>query len=149
MQRFPLDKVLTYRSHLRLEARNLLAAAMADERTLLDHRLQLERQREQQTTELSELLLQESLDVQAAGRRSLFARGLDAEMSVIDEKLVAARQRVEACRLELVKADQDVKALDRLREKHVAEQTYLEGRKAEHELEEQWLARTYASLGNM
>ncbi len=144
MQRFPLDKVLTSRSHLRLEHRNLLAAAMADERTLLDERRQLERQRELQTTELSELLQQETLDVAAARRRSLFARQLDAELSVIDQKLVEAGERVEACRLELVTADQDVKALERLREKHVTEQAYLEGRKAEQELEEQYLARSPA-----
>ena len=143
MQHFPLDKVLSYRSHLRLESRSLLAAALADERTLLDERLQLERQREQQTTELSELLQQVTLDVPAARRRNLYARRLDAELSVLDEKLVAAGRRVEACRLDLVKADQDVKALDRLREKHVEEQTYAEARKAEHELAEQWQAANF------
>ena len=143
MQRFPLDKVLGYRSHVRLEKRNLLAAALADERTLLNYRQQLVVKREQQTTELSELFQQETLDVSATGRRSLYARRLDAEMSVIDQNIIEARRRIEACRLELVKADQDVKALDRLKEKHVEEQTYLESRKTEHELGEQWQAANW------
>ena len=57
---------------------------------------------------------------------------------VVAEQLVQARQVVEQMRVVLVKADQEVKALERLREKHVEEETSLEQKRTEIELSEQW-----------
>lgn len=138
MKTFRLDKVLDYRKHLRLEARNALATALADEQTLLVHRSRIERQKNQQMSELASFTRSEVVNVEAAARRRYFTGQLDIQLLVLDEQLTQARQIVEQQRLMLVKADQEVKALERLREKHFAEETAHEQRRFEIELSEQW-----------
>lgn len=144
MKPFPLDKVLEYRSHVRLDARNALAAAMADEKTLLDRKEFVEHQKVEQIEELSQVARAETINVEAAARRRYFAGQLDIQLLVLDEQIVQAQQVVEECRQVLVKADQDVKALERLREQHVEEETYHENRRSEIELGEQWQSSNWS-----
>ncbi|MBI1311868.1 hypothetical protein GC176_11295 [bacterium] len=138
MPTFPLEKVLDVRRHVRSERRNALAAAMADEQTLLDAQQQKERQKQGLLDELSGLTQSETLNVEAAARRRYFVGQLDIQLMVIDQQLVEARRYVDVARNALIKADQDVKALERLRERHIAEQTYQQNRRNETALTEQW-----------
>jgi flagellar protein FliJ len=138
MKPFRLEKVLEYRKHLRLEARNSLAAAMGDEQALLDYQTKTERQKQQQMGELATFAQSEAFNVEAAARRRYFMGQLDIQLMVVAEQLVQARMIVEQQRMVLVKADQEVKALERLREKHVEEETSQEQKRSEIELSEQW-----------
>lgn len=138
MKPFRLDKVLDYRKHLRLEARNALAAAIADEQTLLEYQAGIERQKQQQLTELADYAQAQVVDVEAAARRRYFTGQLDIQLMIVAEQLTQARQVVEQQRLVLVKADQEVKALERLREQHFEEEVALEQKRSEIELSEQW-----------
>lgn len=140
MPKFPLDKVLDYRGHLRLEKRNALAAAMADERELVAHREQVESQRSALLEELTEIAQARDMDVAGAARRRHFVGRLDIELMILEQHIAEARKKVELARIELIKADQDVKAIEKLKEKHVAEQTYVALKTAERELGEQWQA---------
>lgn len=138
MKPFRLDKVLEYRKHLRMECRNALAAALADEQALVQHQEQIERQKSQQMDELAEFTRSPVVNVEAAARRRYFTGQLDIQLMVLGEQLVQARQIAEQQRMVLVKADQEVKALERLREKHVEEEVAQEQRRTEIELSEQW-----------
>lgn len=138
MKPFRLDKVLEYRKHLRLEARNALASAIGDEQTLLDYQAKTERQKQQQMGELATFAQTEAFNVEAAARRRYFMGQLDIQLMIVAEQLVQARMIVEQQRQVLVKADQEVKALERLREKHFDEETSQEQKRSEIELSEQW-----------
>lgn len=144
MKPFRLDKVLEYRRHLRLEARNALAAALADEQALLDYQAGTERQKQKQLDELAEFTRSEIMDVEAAARRRYFTGQLDIQLMVVGEQLIQARQIVEHQRLALVKADQEVKSLERLRETHVEEERAHEQRRTEIELSEQWQSSNWS-----
>ena len=63
---------------------------------------------------------------------------------VVAEQLVQARNIVEQQRMILVKADQEVKALERLREKHQEEESALQLKRTEIELSEQWQSSNWS-----
>ena len=138
MKQFRLDKVLEYRRHQRLEARNALASAISDEQTLIEHQARINRQKGQQLSELAGFTQSEVVNVEAAARRRYFTGQLEIQLMVVAEQLAQARMVVEQMRAVLVKADQEVKALERLHEKHVEEETSLEQKRTEIELSEQW-----------
>lgn len=138
MKPFRLDKVLEYRRHQRLEARNALASAISDEQTLIEHQARINRQKGQQLSELAGFTRSEVVNVEAAARRRYFTGQLEIQLMVVAEQLAQARMVVEQMRAVLVKADQEVKALERLHEKHVEEETSLEQKRTEIELSEQW-----------
>ncbi len=143
MAKFPLDKVLDFRRHLRLEKRNALAKTLADERELVAHKERVERQRTVLLDELTELAQAQDVDVPATARRRAFLGRLDIEVMILDDHIAQARRRVEIARNELVKADQEVKALEKLKDKHIAEQNYVAARNTERDLSEQWQAANW------
>ena len=138
MKPFRLEKVLEYRKHLRLDARNALASAIGDEQTLLNHKAQAERQKQQQMRELATFAQSETFNIEAAARRRYFMGHLDVQLMVVADQLIQARIIVEQQRMVLVEADQEVKSLERLYEQYVAEQTAQEQKRSEIELSEQW-----------
>ncbi len=138
MKPFPLEKVLDVRRHTRQERRYALAAAMADEQQLIDLKQQQELQKQQLLDELAELSREESLNIEAAARRRYFVGQVEIQIMVIEQQIEQARQIVEQARSALIAADQDVKALEKLREQHLAEQAYSENRRNEIVLTEQW-----------
>ena len=144
MKPFRLDKVLEYRKYLRQEARNALASAIGDEQTLLDHQARVNRQKGQQLAELAGFAKSEVVNVEAAARRRYFTGQLDIQLMLVAEQLVQAQQVVEQRRMVVVKADQEVKALERLREKHVEEETSHELKRTEIELSEQWQSANWS-----
>lgn len=144
---FPLQKVLEYRRHLRLDRRNALAAAMAQERSYVDRQTRVTQDRERQIAELSQLSQDQTMDVAATARRWYFASQLDIELRLVAQYIDKARQAVEACRQELIYADQEVKALERLQENFVAEQQFNANKQAELALAEQWQAAHWGEFG--
>lgn len=143
MPKFPLDKVLDYRRHLRLEKRNALAKTLADERELVAHKEGVERKRGMLLGELTELAQAREVDVAATARRRSYLGRLDIEVMILDDHIAQARRRVEIARNELVKADQEVKALEKLKDKHIADQNYVAARNTERDLSEQWQAANW------
>ena len=143
MKPFRLEKVLEYRKHLRLDARNALASAISDEQTLLNHQAQAERQKQQQMGELATFAQSENFNIEAAARRRYFMGQLDIQLMVVAEQLIQARMIVEQQRMVLVKADQEVKSLERLYEKYVEEQTAQDQKRSEIELSEQWQSASW------
>ncbi len=138
MKPFPLEKVLDVRRHTRQQRRHALAETMADEQALLELKQQREVQKQQLLDELSGLSQAQSLNVEAAARRRYFVGQIDIQIMVLDQQIEEARQRVEQARSALIVADQDVKALEKLRETHIAEQAHAENRRNEIVLAEQW-----------
>lgn len=138
MKPFPYVKVLDYRRHLRLERRQELAEVLAEERDLLAHRSRLDEEKQRQLEDLGRLAESNELSVEAAARRRYFAGQLEIEVMVVDEQILKLREEIEARRLALVGADQDVQSLERLEEKHVAREEYEGQRRTEMELGDQW-----------
>lgn len=144
MKQFSLEKVLEYRRHVRQERRSDLATALAVEQALISERADVENQRSGQLQELAALSRSESLDVDGAARRRYFTTQLDIQLLVIEQQMEPARIRVEAKRNELVRADQDVKALEKLRAGHFSTEQYAENRRTEHALAEQWQSTNWS-----
>lgn len=143
MPSFRLDKVLDYRSHLRLDRRHALQTAIANEQELVIHQQHVQQQRTAMLNELTTLAQAREMDVAAAARRRHFVSRLEIEILILEQQLTEARRKVEIARAELIKADQDVKALEKLKEKHLAEQTYVAAKATERELSEQWQAANW------
>lgn len=143
MPTFRLDKVLDFRSHLRLDKRHALQAAIAGEQELVMHQEHVKQQRTALLNELTALAQSRDMDVAAAARRRHFISRLDIEIMILEQQITEARRKVEIARSELIKADQDVKAIEKLKEKFLSEQTYVAAKATERELSEQWQAANW------
>lgn len=143
MKPFPLEKVLDYRRHLRVERRNALAAAMSEEQSLLDQRSEVESRKAETVSQLQSMTRPGELNVEAAARRRYFVGQLDIRILILAEQIEQAHAVVEQRRQELIVADQEVRMLERLREKHVEEETAGQLRRTELELADQWQAARF------
>ena len=65
------------------------------------------------------------------------------QLMVLGQQLLQMAGVVQTHRQALIEADRDVKALERLREEHVAAERYSEERRTEHELSEQWQSASW------
>lgn len=140
MKPFPLEKVLDYRCHLRMERRNALAAAMSEEQALLDQRSEVESWKAETVGQLQSMTRPGELNVEATARRRYFVGQLEIRILILTEQIEQVRAIVEQRRQELIVADQEVRMLERLREKHIEEETAAQLRRAELELADQWQA---------
>ena len=63
---------------------------------------------------------------------------------VLAQQLQQMAAYVEQKRQALIEADRDVKALERLKEEHIASERYTEERTSEHQLSEQWQSANWS-----
>jgi flagellar export protein FliJ len=91
-------------------------------------------------TELQELLAGGEVDVDACAARRYHAGQVVARIRGVEEELRLQGQRVAAARQELVKADQQVKVLEKLEEQQRDEHRVAEERRTARNLEETWQA---------
>lgn len=143
MKPFPLTRVLDVRRHTRQQRRNALAEAMEDEQAILTLKNEREEQKHQLLGELAVLSQSETLNVEAAARRRYFVGQIDIQIMVLDQQLEEARRHVETARADLIRADQEVRTLEKLQDRFVAEQQYAENRRMETMLTEQWQAANW------
>ena len=137
---FRLAPLLTLRENERDLRRQALAAALRREDELKQARRQLERERGRQLEEVRRLGQPGALNVDGANSRRVYAGQLVTWLLQIEQERKGATQQVELCREALVLADQQVQALEKLRDRQLAEFRLNEERREARNLEEAWQA---------
>ncbi len=137
---FRFQALLGYRKNRRDLCRQLLAELLADDTKLDRDRQKLEQNRAEQLQQLRELGERGSVDVDRLAARRYYAGQLVRDIHSIDHNRTLLSQQLDLCRQALTKADQDVKVLEKIAEKQLAEFQYEQQRKSERELNETWLA---------
>ncbi|QDT42090.1 Flagellar FliJ protein [Gimesia alba] len=137
---FQFESVLKMRRHKRSLCRQLLGEILQTDQRLIEQRLQLEQLRQEQ---FQEIRLRQSagvVDIDGATSLRFYAGQLQSQIqNVIANRKIIEKQII-ACRQALARAEQDVKAMEKLSDKHRDEFLYAQNRKEEMELEETWSA---------
>lgn len=138
--KFRLAPLLTLRENERDLRRQALGEALRREEELKQARKQLERERGLQLEEFRLLGQPGTVNVDQASTRRVYAGQLVGWILDIERERIAASQNVEQCRQALVQADQQVQALEKLRDKQLAEFKLNDERRTARDLEEAWQA---------
>ena len=137
---FRLESLLKYRAARRDHCRQLLAQLLADDRALVDQKRTIGLQRDAQLAELRDIGRAGQINVDGAISRRYFAARLNAHSQAIEHQRTLLAGQLELCRRALSKADQDVRVLEKLKEKRQAEHQYEQERRSSRELDETWMA---------
>lgn len=137
---FPLESLLRYRESRRDLCRQLLAQILSEQTRIERDRQALQRRRGGQLEEIRQLGAAGNVDIDRSASRRYYASQVLGEIRLLERNREVVMQQLTACRQALVRADQEVKALERLRQKRKAEFLYEQQRREQHELHESWLA---------
>ncbi len=138
---FPLRSLLDFRRHRRDLCRQLLAQVLADEANLLAERQTALASRERQFEEMRGLSRKGRVVVEAAISRRYHSGQILLQVRVIEEKRRLVGQQLQLCRDALIKADMEVKVLERLEVRQREEFAYHAERHNQFEREDAWMAR--------
>jgi flagellar biosynthesis chaperone FliJ len=138
--RFELGTLLDLKRHARDDARQALSRLLAQELVLLDRQTERNAQRQVQFNELHQYGAGDELDIEAGRLRRLYAGQLTNELSAIDDDRAALAPRIDAAREKVLRADQEVKALEMLSERKQIAFAAAEERHDTLEVEETWRA---------
>lgn len=136
---FRLASLFTLREQERDLCRQLLGEALRQLEEIEMRRRDLEGQREFQIQELRQIGRPGELRVDGAAARRVYAGQLVTWLIQVEQQRILAENQVELCRQALVRADQQVKALENLRDKQLAEFQFDAERREARELEEAWM----------
>jgi flagellar export protein FliJ len=138
---FKLDPLLKLRKNQRDIRQQRLAEVLRHDDALLADRRRTEAERNTQIEELRLLgNTGADIDIDASTSRRFYAAQLLGQIDDIDARRTALARQIEECRQALVRADQSVKALEKLAEHQQAEFIYDHARREARDLEEAWLA---------
>lgn len=143
---FPLASLLTYRRHRRELCRQLLAEVLADDARLRAEQRGLEQEHGGLLSELRRFGQGGGLDVDRAASRRYYAALVSRRIDASLERLKLVAGQLHLCRQALVKADGEVRMLERLEESRRAEHRAQEERRAAHELEDLWNSRRLVAM---
>jgi hypothetical protein len=138
---FALRPLLEFRRHRRDLCRQLMAQVLADEAVLLGERQSVLASRERQFEEIRGLSRRGRVAVEGAVSRRYHSGQLLALLRTLEEKRRLISQQLQLCRETLVKADTEVKVLERLEERQRGEFEYRAERRNQFEREDAWMAR--------
>jgi flagellar export protein FliJ len=135
---FQFESLLRYRKSRRDLSRQLLAQVLADDRFLAARRLSLEEIRDRQIAEFRENSVTGCVDIDALTARRNYAGQLAAEIRAVDHQRSLLCRQLDLCRQALVKADQEVKVLEKLAERDAAEHRQQADCRERLDVEEAW-----------
>jgi len=138
---FKFEPLLKLRKNQRDAQQQRLAEVLRRDDALLADRRRTATERNTQIEELRSLGSGGvDVDIDASTSRRFYAAQLSGQLDAIDERRTALARQIDECRQALVRADQAVKALEKLAEKQEAEFIYQHERREARELEEAWQA---------
>lgn len=137
---FKLKSVLKLRQYRRDLCRQLLAQILSDDAALIAERQRHERNRQVQLEELKAIGASGSVNVDRTSARRYFCGQLTVAMRIVDQRREIVAQQLEMCRKALIRADQEVKSLEKVEETQRAEFQYENEKSAARELEDAWMA---------
>jgi flagellar FliJ protein len=138
---FALRPLLEFRRHRRNLCRQLLAQVLSDEAALLAEKQAVLASRERQFAEIRGMSRRGRVSIEGAISRRYHTGQLLGQVRLIEEKRRLVGQQLQLCRDALVKADTDVKALERLEDRQRADFEYRAERRNQFEREDAWMAR--------
>jgi hypothetical protein len=138
---FALRSLLEFRRHRRDLCRQILAQVLADEAALVTEKQNALASRERQFAEIRELSRRGRVSVEGAISRRYHSGQLLGHVRMIEDRRRLVGQQLQLCREALVKADTEVKVLERLEERQRAEFEYHAERRSQFEREDAWMAR--------
>ncbi len=144
--RFRLQSLLRYRKHRLNQCLQLLAQILAEDRSLNDQRARLERNKVGQLDELRILGQLTSLDVDAATARRYFIGQLNGQIANVDHQREIVAGQLEMCRQATNRAENEVKVLEKLREKQETAFNYEQERRTSREVDDLWLAAHFKEM---
>lgn len=137
---FQLEPLLKYRVHRRDALRSAYGQILAEQNALEAQIDKLKRSRGEQLDEMRERTAGGAVDVDGTAARRFHAGRISLDELGLQRELLQAAERAVQCRDLLVQADQDVKALEKLKAKRQGEFEYGENRRTQLELEDVWLS---------
>jgi flagellar export protein FliJ len=138
---FKLHPLLKLRTSQRDVCQQLLADVVRHDDALISRRRLIESERVNQIDELRALNgLGKDVDVHASASRRIYTAHLTGSLGQIDDERAVLAGQIETWRQALVRADQAVKALERLAEKQQVEFVYSQERVEARILEDAWQA---------
>ncbi len=137
---FQLESLLKYRRNQRDLCRQLLGNVLADDHKLATQKQTLLESRNDLLDELRNFSQTGGVDVWRSASRRYHAGQLLGDVRVVERNQELVREQLQLCRQVLTKADQEVKVLEKLRERRRAEFLYEQERRTTFEVEDAWLA---------
>jgi flagellar protein FliJ len=137
---FKFQSVLKLRQYRRDLCRQVLAQVLADDAALVTERARHEKNRNVQLEELRKIGAGGGVDVDRSSARRYFCGQLTTAMKIVDQRRAIVAQQISMCRAAVVRADQEVKSLEKIEENQRADFNYQTERTTARELEETWLA---------
>jgi flagellar export protein FliJ len=138
--RFTLQKLLEYREHQRELVRQELAQLLAQEARCAQRRDQCLEERAASLREMADLQSVARMSIDAAAARRFFASHMAQQARQAEQDRLDVLQQVAACRQKLLTADQGVKVLEQLRERHHTEFLTTQESRESRAREEAWQA---------
>lgn len=136
---FRLESVLSYRRGLRDQVQQVLARLLKEDEEWVQKASAVEAKKQEMMDELKQLLSGGRLDVDRAAMRRYHAGVMTVELQVIAQQREVVAENIRRVREVLAKMEQDVRLLEKLKEKQLAEFNATEERRAGREREEAWL----------
>jgi flagellar protein FliJ len=138
--RFPLAALLTLREHRRDLVRQALGELLSQDQRLQQQIESARHERRQSVESIRQLTADQQFDPKAVSSHRLYMAWQDQQILLVEDQRTALSAKIERCRQLLVKADQDVKAIEQLEQSQHA--AYLDAllKKEGRELEEVWQA---------
>ncbi len=128
------------RRHKRSMCRQLLGEILQADQRLIDQAEQLKQHRTEQLQEIRVRQAEGRVDIDGSTSLRYYAGQLQTQIqSIIANRGVIAKQ-IGLCRQALAKAEQEVKAMEKLSDKHRDAFLYTQNQKEMVELEETWSA---------
>ncbi len=138
--KFRLQSLLKYRKNRRDQCRMILAEILATDQKLINRKSEFQNNRQETLAEIKQRGTAGTVDIDGIAARRFHSSHLTFSMMGIDQERTLVSKQIEFCRLTLIQADQDVKVLEKLREKQQAEFNQKQEKKANHAREEAWSA---------
>jgi flagellar export protein FliJ len=138
--RFQFESVLKMRRHKRSLCRQLLGEILQADQRLVEESRRLDALRQGQIQEIRQRQEPGRLDIDAGANLRSYVGQLQAQLRTVQANRRLLEKQLTACRQALAKAEQEVKAMEKLSDKHREAFQFAQIRKESLELEETWAA---------
>lgn len=144
---FRLESVLAYRRGLRDQVQQVLSQLLREDEEWIRKSEEVEARRAGTMDELKKIVSAGTVNVDQAAMRRYYAGMTSVELLTIAQQREVVAENLRRCREVLAKTEQDVRLLEKLREKQLAEFNEAEERRAGRDREEAWLGAHWQEFG--
>ncbi|QDU09521.1 flagellar export protein FliJ [Gimesia aquarii] len=137
---FQFESVLKMRCHKRGLCRQLLGEVIQTDQRLKQQKRNLEELRTKQFQEIRIRQSKGAVDIDGTSSLRFYAGQLQAQIQTLIANRKIVEKQIHACRQALASAEQEVKAMEKLSDKHREQFLYEQNKRESFELEETWAA---------